>query len=103
MPVHKCPNGKYRIGSGKCMYDSKAKADAAYKAYLAQKHSSKNENIQSIKELIEEELNELKNESVVLHIVKERIQDKLNENKLKVKRSDLNGDFKRVRRIRNRD
>lgn len=38
MPVHKCPNGKYRIGSGKCMYDSKAKADAAYKGYLAQKN-----------------------------------------------------------------
>ena len=38
MPVHKCPNGKYRIGSGKCMYDSKAKAERAYKAYLATKH-----------------------------------------------------------------
>jgi len=37
MPVHKCPNGKYRIGSGKCMYDSKEKADSAYKGYLASK------------------------------------------------------------------
>jgi len=38
MPVHKCPNGKYRIGSGKCIYDSKAKAERAYKGYLAHKH-----------------------------------------------------------------
>ena len=35
MPVHKCPNGKYRIGSGKCIYDSKEKAERAYKGYLA--------------------------------------------------------------------
>lgn len=38
MPVHKCPNGKYRIGSGKCVYDSKAAAERAYKGYLAHKH-----------------------------------------------------------------
>lgn len=38
MPVHKCPNGKFRIGNGKCMYDSKEKAERAYKAYIAQKH-----------------------------------------------------------------
>jgi hypothetical protein len=38
VPVHKCPNGKYRIGSGKCIYDSKAKAERAYKGYLASKH-----------------------------------------------------------------
>ena len=37
MPVKKCPNGKWKIGSGKCMYDSKAKAESAYKGYLAQK------------------------------------------------------------------
>ncbi len=41
MPVTKCKNGKYRIGSGKCMYDKKSDADAAYKAYLAKKHSKK--------------------------------------------------------------
>ena len=35
MPVRKCPNGKYRIGSGKCIYDSKAKAERAYRGYLA--------------------------------------------------------------------
>lgn len=37
MPVRKCANGKYRIGSGPCVYDSKAKADRAYRAYLAKK------------------------------------------------------------------
>ena len=39
MPVIKCPNGKYRIGSGPCMYTSKAKADRAHAAYRARKHS----------------------------------------------------------------
>ena len=39
MPVRKCPNGKYRIGSGKCMYKSKASAERAYAAYRAKKHS----------------------------------------------------------------
>lgn len=38
MPVSKCPNGKWKIGSGKCMYDSKAKAEKAYKGYIATKH-----------------------------------------------------------------
>ncbi len=37
MPVLKCQNGKYRIGSGKCIYPSKAVADRAYKGYLASK------------------------------------------------------------------
>ena len=37
MPVLKCPNGKYRIGNGPCMYTSKAKATKAYRAYLAKK------------------------------------------------------------------
>ncbi len=41
MPVKKCSNGKYRIGSGKCKYDSKKSAEKAYKAYLAKKHSKK--------------------------------------------------------------
>lgn len=39
MPVRKCKNGKYRIGNGKCMYDTKSSAEKAYKAYLAKKHS----------------------------------------------------------------
>lgn len=42
MPVRKCSNGKYRIGSGDCIYTSKAKAEKAYKAYLAQKRSKRN-------------------------------------------------------------
>lgn len=38
MPIAKCPNGKWRIGSGPCMYKSEAKALKAYLAYLAKKH-----------------------------------------------------------------
>lgn len=41
MPVKKCSSGKYKIGSGKCMYDSKKKAEKAYRAYRAKKHSKK--------------------------------------------------------------
>lgn len=41
MPVLKCSNGKYKIGSGKCMYTSKAAATRAYQAYLAQKNSKR--------------------------------------------------------------
>lgn len=37
MPVKKCVK-KWRIGSGKCMYKSKKKAEKAYKAYRAKKH-----------------------------------------------------------------
>jgi len=39
MPIRKCGRGKWRIGSGKCMYRSLAAAKRAYKAYLAKKHS----------------------------------------------------------------
>ena len=38
MPVLKCSNGKYRIGTGDCMYKTKAAADKAYAAYLAVTH-----------------------------------------------------------------
>lgn len=41
MPVIKCSNGKYRIGSGPCVYDTKEKADRAYRAYLAKKNDKK--------------------------------------------------------------
>lgn len=53
MPVHKCPNGKYRIGSGRCIYDSKAKAERAYKGYMAHKHMNevKNEILKQRNEL----------------------------------------------------
>lgn len=36
MPVHKCPNGKWRIGRGDCIYTTEEKANEAYRAYLAQ-------------------------------------------------------------------
>lgn len=36
MPVLKCPNGKYRIGSGPCIYASKEKAEQVQKAIHAQ-------------------------------------------------------------------
>ena len=39
MPVSKCQNGKWKIGTGPCMYDTKETADRAYQAYLAKKHS----------------------------------------------------------------
>lgn len=40
-PVTKCKNGKYRIGSGPCMYTSKKAATKAYRAYLAKKGGKK--------------------------------------------------------------
>lgn len=52
MPVHKCPNGKYRIGSGKCMYTSKEAAEKAYRAYKAKKHQK--ELVKNMKEIIHE-------------------------------------------------
>ncbi len=38
MPVHSCGNGKYRIGTGQCMYPSKEHAERAWKGYMAHKH-----------------------------------------------------------------
>lgn len=38
MPVHSCGGGKYRIGTGKCMYDSKAAAERAWRGYMAHEH-----------------------------------------------------------------
>ncbi len=35
MPVTRCSNGKYRIGSGPCMYKTKAAAERAERAYFA--------------------------------------------------------------------
>lgn len=56
MPIHKCPNGKYKIGSGKCMYDTKESAEKAYKGYLASKHSDKaNEEADNLINKIKEE------------------------------------------------
>lgn len=38
MPVHRCDNGKYRIGSGPCMYKTKESAEEAFKGYLYEKY-----------------------------------------------------------------
>jgi hypothetical protein len=35
MPVIKCSNGKYRIGSGACIYDTEEKATQVWQAILA--------------------------------------------------------------------
>jgi hypothetical protein len=36
MPVYKCSsNGKYRIGSGACIYDTEQKANKVWQAILA--------------------------------------------------------------------
>lgn len=35
MPVYKCNNGKWRIGSGECKYETKEKAEEVWKAILA--------------------------------------------------------------------
>lgn len=44
MPVYKCPNGKYRIGSGKCIYDTKEKATEVWQAIIAEGNYSANIN-----------------------------------------------------------
>lgn len=49
MPVHECPNGKYRIGTGKCMYDSKAKAESAYRGYLHHKQRGRDRTVKGRK------------------------------------------------------
>lgn len=35
MPVSKCENGLWRIGSGECRYETKEKAEEVWKAILA--------------------------------------------------------------------
>lgn len=35
MPIYKCSNGKYRIGEGKCIYDTKEKATEVWQAIIA--------------------------------------------------------------------
>ena len=39
MPVLKCDNGKFRIGRGKCIYPTKARAERAFKGFLGAKHA----------------------------------------------------------------
>lgn len=38
MPVTRCENGKYKIGDGECIYTSRASAERAYVAYLAEEN-----------------------------------------------------------------
>lgn len=38
MPVKPCGDKMWKIGHGKCEYDSKAKAERAYRGYLYQKY-----------------------------------------------------------------
>lgn len=35
MPVSKCENGLYRIGSGECRYETKEKAEEVWRAIIA--------------------------------------------------------------------
>jgi len=35
MPISKCENGLYRIGSGECRYETKEKAEEVWRAILA--------------------------------------------------------------------
>lgn len=41
MPIYQCSNGKYRIGSGECIYTSRSTAQRAYVAYLADRKAIK--------------------------------------------------------------
>ena len=45
MPVTLCKNGKYKIGSGECIYDTKEKAMEVWKAILASGQYGKANNI----------------------------------------------------------
>lgn len=72
MPVHKCPNGKFRIGSGKCQYDSKAKAEKAYAGYRASKHINE----------AKEEIAKFKSE---VQLIKEELERKKQWIKMKIK------------------
>ena len=42
MPVEQCKNGKWRVGSGSCIYETKAKAIEVYQAILASGNFSSN-------------------------------------------------------------
>lgn len=40
MPIYSCGDGTYRIGDGECMYTSRASAESAYIAYLAEERDN---------------------------------------------------------------
>ena len=48
MPCVKCPNGKWRFGSSKCMYTSLKKCNAAAAAYYAS-HPGEKDGLQETK------------------------------------------------------
>lgn len=49
MPVTKCSNGKYRIGSGACIYDTEEKAQKVWTAIRVSMVNSYNDYPQSVK------------------------------------------------------
>lgn len=44
MPVTQCENGKWKVGSGECVYTTRENAIEAYRAYLAQEGKDESEN-----------------------------------------------------------
>ena len=44
MPVTQCENGKWKVGSGECIYTTRENAVEAYRAYLAQEGKDESEN-----------------------------------------------------------
>lgn len=44
MPVTQCENGKWKVGSGECVYTTRENAVEAYRAYLAEEGENKSEN-----------------------------------------------------------
>lgn len=57
MPIYSCGDGRYRIGDGECMYRSRASAERAYVAYLAQEDEDNDDDIKDI-DLKEETYND---------------------------------------------
>jgi hypothetical protein len=52
MPCVKCSNGKWRLGSGKCMYTTLEKCKAAERAYYAsRKEETAQEEVEKKKEI----------------------------------------------------
>ena len=61
MPVRKCSNGKWRIGSGDCMYDTKETAEKAYAGYRASKYANESK-YSTVEEQMRYMLNQLDEE-----------------------------------------
>jgi len=50
MPIYSCGDGTFRIGDGECMYRSRASAERAYVAYLAQEDDDNDDRKNTYKE-----------------------------------------------------